>query len=86
MNEVTDDFDLQFYAGYRGREIPRAVIIGGQKYPVREILGIRRNQDLVTGERSEIFKCRLSCTILENCSMVEIEVFEHHHFEIKFIG
>lgn len=86
MNEEPTAFDLQFYAGYRGREIPRAVIIGGKKYPVKEILGIRRNQDLVTGERSEIFKCRLSCTILENCSMVEIKIFEHRHFEIKFIG
>jgi hypothetical protein len=85
MSKENAALDIRFHAGYRGREMPRAVIIGGEKYPVKEILGVQRIQSHLTGERSEIFKCRLASAIRDKCCIVEIRVFEHHRFEIKFL-
>jgi hypothetical protein len=85
MTEENPAFDVLFHSGYRGREMPRAIIIGGETYPVKEIMGIQRIQHHLTGERSEIFKCRLASAIRDNCCTIEIRVFEHHRFEIKFL-
>ena len=85
MREEKAGLDIRFYAGYRGEEMPRAVIIGNKKYPIKEILGIQRIQNHLTCERSEIFKCRLASAIRDKCCTVEIRVFEHHRFEIKFL-
>jgi hypothetical protein len=49
-----------FYSGYKGRETPRAVLIGGQEHPVEKILWRRRVQDKDSGERYELFRCRVA--------------------------
>lgn len=51
--------DVLFYAGYRGRETPRAVRVGGREIPVERVLGRRRLRDSSSGEVVEEFVCRL---------------------------
>jgi len=85
MNEDNAALDIRFYAGYRGLEMPRAVIIGNKKYPIKEILCIQRIENHLTGERSEIFKCRLASAVRDKCCTVEIRILDHHRFEIKFL-
>ena len=50
---------VQCYAGYRGDETPRAVILGGTRFPVAGILSRKRVRDASTGREAEIFECRL---------------------------
>jgi hypothetical protein len=52
-------FELRFYEGYKGREVPRAVIIGKREFKIDEILERKRVLDHSTGETSEIFTCRI---------------------------
>jgi hydrogenase 3 maturation protease len=48
-----------FYAGYKGRETPRAVRLKGREIPVLEVLDRRRVQDACRKTTVEIFACRL---------------------------
>ena len=49
-----------FYSGYKGRETPRAIVLRGREYPVEKILSRKRIQDKESGERYELFRCRVA--------------------------
>ena len=85
MGEDKRGFDIQFHAGYRGEEAPRAVILWGRSISVSEILEIRRLQDNLTGKRCDVFTCRLASAISGSCSRVEIRVFPQGRFEIRLL-
>lgn len=51
---------VEWYAGYRGEEKPRAVVEGGQRIEVVEILWQKRIKDRKSGEESQVFRCRLA--------------------------
>ena len=85
MSNEEKALDIRFHSGYCGDEKPRAVIIGANEYPIQEILDTKRIQNSLTGERSEIFICRLSSPIRDMCCNIEIRIFKEHRFEIKFL-
>lgn len=63
------DFDrVEWYAGYCGREKPRAVWCGGHRLEVAEIIWQKRIRIVRSGLTREVYLCRL-----ENGRQVRIE-------------
>ncbi|MCR4409722.1 MAG: hypothetical protein QHH43_06695 [Candidatus Saccharicenans sp.] len=50
---------VEWYAGYRGREKPRAVWVAGQRIEVEEIIWQKRIREAKSGRIREVFLCRL---------------------------
>ncbi len=50
---------VESYSGYRDEETPRAVRLGGIRFPVAEVLSRARVRDGRTGLTAETFQCRL---------------------------
>jgi hypothetical protein len=50
---------VECYAGYRGEETPRAIILCATRFPVAGIISRKRVRDDSSGRTSEIFECRL---------------------------
>lgn len=71
-------FELRFYAGYKGEEIPRAVIIGNREFVIDKILSRERALDKKSGKTFEVFKCRMEG------KPVIIKVHESGEWEISF--
>jgi hypothetical protein len=71
-------FELRFYAGYKGEEIPKAVIIGDREFVIDEITTRERVLDKKSGKRFEVFKCRMEG------KPVIIKVHESGEWEISF--
>jgi hypothetical protein len=72
-------FELRFHSGYKGKEIPRAVIIGKREFNIQEIVSRKRVLDQTTGKRYEVFKCKMEG------KRVEIIHFESGKWEISFL-
>lgn len=71
-------FELRFYAGYKGEEIPRAVIIGNREFVIDEIATRKRVLDKKSGKTFEVFKCRMEG------KPIIIKVHESGEWEISF--
>ncbi|UCC38853.1 MAG: hypothetical protein JSV96_13675 [Candidatus Aminicenantes bacterium] len=63
--EQSGKFELRFYAGYKGDETPRSVIIGDREFKIDEILSRKRVLDQKCGKRIEIYKCKMEGEIVE---------------------
>ena len=50
---------VESYAGWRDEETPRAVRLGGIRFPVAEVLSRARVRDYRTGSTVEAFECLL---------------------------
>jgi len=50
---------VECYSGHREGETPRAVTLGGIRFPVAEVLSRERVRDIQTGRAAEMFQCRL---------------------------
>jgi len=50
---------VECYAGYRGDETPRTIILCGTRLPVASVLSRKRLSDASTGRATEVFECRL---------------------------
>jgi hypothetical protein len=50
---------VECYSGHREGETPRAVTLGGIRFPVAEVLSRKRVRDSRTGLTAETFQCRL---------------------------
>jgi len=72
-------FELRFYSGYKGKEIPRAVVIGTREFKIEEIVSRKRVLDQTTGKKLEIFQCRMEG------KRVKIIHFESGEWEISFL-
>jgi len=72
-------FELKFYEGYKGREIPRAVVIGNREFKIDEILDRKRALDHITGETKEIFTCKMEG------QTVKIILYRSGKFEIAYL-
>jgi len=59
------NFEVRFYAGYKGRETPRAVLIGDREFNIEKILWRKRARDHQSGQTYEIFKCRMEGDIVK---------------------
>lgn len=60
MSDLELIAEVVFYSGYKGRETPRAIRVGNQEYPVEKVLSRKRVQDKDSGERYELFRCRVA--------------------------
>jgi len=63
------DARVEFYAGHRGDETPRAVIIAGRRLAVSRVLDRARVLDAAGGGTRDTWRCRL-----EDGRMVTIEL------------
>lgn len=72
------NFEVRFYAGYKGRETPRAVVIGEKEFNIEEILWCKRGRDLQSGKTFETFKCKMEGKI------VEITHYESGEWSLSF--
>lgn len=72
-------FELKFYEGYKGRETPRAVVIGKKEFKIDEILERKRAVDHITGETGEIFVCKMEG------QLVKITLYGSGMFEIAYL-
>ena len=77
-NEEGGKFELKFYSGYKGEEIPKAVVIGNREFIIEEIISRKRVLDQKSGRRFELYKCKMEGEI------VEIKVYESGEWEISF--
>jgi hypothetical protein len=71
-------FELKFYSGYKGEEIPKAVVIGSREFKIEKIISRKRVLDKKSGRRSEVYECKMEG------EKVQIKVFESGEWEISF--
>jgi len=71
-------FELKFYSGYKGEEIPKSVVIGNHEFVIEEIISRKRVMDQKSGRRLEVYKCKMEGEI------VKITVFKSGKWEISF--
>ncbi len=71
-------FELRFHAGYKGEEIPRALVIGSREFAIEKVVSRQRVLDQKTGKCHEAFKCRMEGTL------VIIKIYESGEWEISF--
>lgn len=71
-------FELRFYSGYKGKEIPRAVVIGSREFAIEEVVSQKRVLDQKSGKVIEVFDCRMEG------KAVKIKHFESGEWEISF--
>lgn len=59
MNPVFEEVRVESYAGYKGEETPRAVILDGTRFEVVSVLSRKRSLDSGGACMREIWRCRL---------------------------
>ena len=72
-------FELKFYDGYKGKERPKAVIIGNREFNIDEIIWRRRIRDKKTGSTCEVFKCKL------DKETVKITIYDTGKWDVEFL-
>ena len=73
-------FELRFYAGHKGNETPRSVIIGNHEFKINRILERSRVWNERTGKKSDVFICEMEG------QKVRITVRESGKFEITYLN
>jgi hypothetical protein len=53
------------YSGYKGEETPRSVIINDTEYLIKEVIRRERVEDINSGERENIFWCKIENKIIK---------------------
>jgi len=61
MDELSGNQDctIRTYAGYKGDEVPRSLVLGGKEWPIERILSRRRVCDSESGRLWDEFECRV---------------------------
>lgn len=59
MPTIYGQADVECYAGHKGQEIPRAVVIEGKRLEVVQVLSRSRSLDASSGRTRESWRCRL---------------------------
>ena len=59
MSSVFEGVTVESYAGYKGEETPRAVVLDGKRFEVASVLFRKRALDSAGGGMREIWRCRL---------------------------
>jgi hypothetical protein len=78
-NQQGNRFELRFYAGHKGNETPRSVLIGSREFKIDKILERSRVWNERTGESCEVFTCEMEG------QKVRITVRESGKFEIAYL-
>lgn len=71
MKPVDVDTTVEWHAGYKGEETPRAITTAGVRREVRSVLSRQRVLDRAGGSRRDVWRCRL-----DDGRVVTIELFE----------
>ncbi|MBE3131002.1 MAG: hypothetical protein IMZ54_09860 [Acidobacteria bacterium] len=71
MNPVFEKVKVESYAGYKGEETPRAVILDGTRFEVVSVISRERALDRDSGRMRDVWRCRL-----ENGRTVTVERLE----------
>lgn len=59
MSPLFEEVNVESYAGYKGEETPRAVVLEGKRFEVVSILSRKRALDPAGGGMRDIWRCRL---------------------------
>lgn len=59
MNPVFEEVRVESYAGYKGEETPRAVVLDGKRFEVVSVLSRKRVLDADGGRMRDVWRCRL---------------------------
>lgn len=78
-NTHSNRFEIRFFAGYKGKERPKEVIIGDRKLKIEIIYDRKRVLDERTGKTSEVFTCQMEG------KRVRLIVHESGKFEIIYL-
>ncbi len=70
-------FELKYYSGYKGEEIPKSIVIGNHELIIEEIISRKRVLDQKSGKRFEVYMCKMEGEI------VKITIFESGKWEIS---
>ena len=54
-----DEAKVESYAGYKGEETPRAVVLDGKRFVIASVLSRKRVLDSDSGRVREVWRCRL---------------------------
>lgn len=71
-------FEVKFYSGYKGEEVPRSVVVGEREFKIEKVLERKRVLDQKSGKTREVYTCKMEGDI------VEIEKFESGEWAISF--
>ena len=74
-----NQFELRFYEGYKGKEMPRSVIIDNREFKIDKVLDRTRVCEERTGKISDVFTCEMGG------QKVRITVRESGKFEIAYL-
>ena len=58
LNPVFEEVKVESYAGYKGEETPRAVVLDGKRFVIASILSRNRVLDSDSGRVREVWRCR----------------------------
>lgn len=59
MGSFFKDVKVDCYAGYKGEETPRAVVLDGTRFEVASVLSRKKVLDRDSGRMGEVWRCRL---------------------------
>jgi hypothetical protein len=59
LNPVFEEVKVESYAGYKGEETPRAVVLDGTRFEVASVISRERALDRDSGRIRDVWKCRL---------------------------
>lgn len=76
-----DSIDVLFYEGYKGRETPRALLVGNKEMRIKEVISRSRQEDIRSGKRFEVFTC-----LFEDGFKAKLLIYDSDHIEIVFLG
>jgi hypothetical protein len=59
LNPVFKEASVECYAGYKGEETPRAVVLDKTRFEVASVLSRERALDRDSGQMRDVWRCRL---------------------------
>jgi hypothetical protein len=76
MSGQSQKVRVKFHSGYKGEEIPRAVIFDFEECPIEKVLDRKRILDLRTGKKREEYKIKIKdkTAILKIYDSLECEI------------
>jgi hypothetical protein len=78
MSPLFEEVSVESYAGYKGEETPRAVVLDGKRFEVVSILSRKRVLDSASGLRRDVWRCRL-----DDGRAVTVELLENGAWRVS---
>jgi len=78
-NSQGNRFEIRFYEGYKGKETPRSVVIGGREFKIDRIIDRKRLLDEKSGKNCEVFTCEMEG------ERVRLVIHDSGKFEIAYL-